>query len=141
MSMAFDYAAIPPGYYDRVFKQHKGMQAFWHAMKFQACLKMLPPSGCVLEVGCGPGTLIGLLPGGWNGAGLDLALPQLVYAGRQNPHHRIRYFCGSATNLPYREHAFDQVVCLEFLEHLDVEQTVRCLEEMHRVLKPGGRII
>lgn len=45
---------------------------------------------------------------------------------------------GSAFRLPFRHHSFDVVICAEVLEHLRDYRSA--LNEMHRVLKPGGRL-
>lgn len=41
--------------------------------------------------------------------------------------------------LPFTDREFDQVVAMEVFEHIDDLHTT--IEEIHRVLKPGGRII
>lgn len=43
------------------------------------------------------------------------------------------------TALPYADHSFDIIICNHVLEH--VEDDVRALSELHRVLKPGGKAI
>lgn len=43
---------------------------------------------------------------------------------------------GSGTALPFREGSFDAVLAFEILEHVDDDQ--RVLDEMGRVLRPGG---
>jgi SAM-dependent methyltransferase len=44
-----------------------------------------------------------------------------------------------AHNLPFEDGSFEAVTCLEFLEHSNAPS--RVLEEIHRVLRPGGRAI
>jgi SAM-dependent methyltransferase len=44
-----------------------------------------------------------------------------------------------AHSLPFPDKSFDVVTCLEFLEHTHTPSLV--LEEIHRVLKPGGHAI
>jgi len=39
---------------------------------------------------------------------------------------------------PFADSEFDTVECFDVIEH--VESVVRCLEEVHRVLRPGGRL-
>jgi SAM-dependent methyltransferase len=41
--------------------------------------------------------------------------------------------------LPFRSAAFDQVVCLDYLEHVDDDDLT--LTEIARTLKPGGRLV
>jgi SAM-dependent methyltransferase len=42
------------------------------------------------------------------------------------------------TRIPFRDHAFDSALCTEVLEHLP--EPGRCLDEIHRVVKPGGAV-
>jgi len=45
----------------------------------------------------------------------------------------------SVYQLPFSDNEFQIVLCMSVLEHL--EEPYRAVAEMHRVLKPGGRII
>lgn len=46
---------------------------------------------------------------------------------------------GDAHELPFEDASFEQVLCTEVLEHLHTPQ--QAIDEMYRVLKPGGRLI
>jgi SAM-dependent methyltransferase len=48
---------------------------------------------------------------------------------------------GSILALPYHDHAFDRVLCLDVLEHLDFASQRAALAELHRVLEPGGELV
>jgi 2-polyprenyl-6-hydroxyphenyl methylase / 3-demethylubiquinone-9 3-methyltransferase len=50
--------------------------------------------------------------------------------------HQIRYDVGVGEDLPYDDAAFDAVVCVDVLEH--VQDLPRVLAEVARVLRPGG---
>jgi SAM-dependent methyltransferase len=43
------------------------------------------------------------------------------------------------SNLPFKANTFDTVLCTEVIEHL--EEPWKAIEEMYRVLKPGGHLI
>lgn len=45
------------------------------------------------------------------------------------------------TMLPYDSQAFDVVVIRNVLPALDPEGRLRCVQEVHRVLRPGGRAV
>lgn len=45
---------------------------------------------------------------------------------------------GTATELPFSEDTFDRVVADQVLEHLAVDDVVETMNEVHRVLRPGG---
>jgi SAM-dependent methyltransferase len=51
----------------------------------------------------------------------------------------VRVRQGAAEKLPYENGTFDLVTGLDVVEHLDDDMAG--LREMHRVLKPGGRIL
>jgi malonyl-CoA O-methyltransferase len=92
---------------------------------------------CVLDVGCGKGRFARVLQEQNPGAeiwGLDISEEMLrfVPAG-------IRTVAGSMTELPFAASAFDCVYATESLEHaVEIE---RAVEEMCRVLKPGGKLL
>jgi ubiquinone/menaquinone biosynthesis C-methylase UbiE len=91
----------------------------------------------VLDVGCGKGRFARVLREQNPGAalyGLDISEAMLacVPAG-------IDVVSGSMTELPFAASAFDFIYATESLEHaVEIE---RAVEEMCRVLKPGGRLV
>ncbi len=92
----------------------------------------------VLDVACGGGYLLmeaerrGLVT-----HGIDIAEAALAKARRFAPKSELRQ--GDAEALPYADGSFDIVTCLGSLEHF-LRPPV-ALEEMRRVLAPGGRAI
>jgi ubiquinone/menaquinone biosynthesis C-methylase UbiE len=90
----------------------------------------------VLDVGCGKGRFARVLGGQYPGAdiwGLDISEEMLRFVPRG-----IQTRAGSMTELPFADSAFDFVYATESLEHaVEIE---RAVEEMCRVLKPGGKL-
>ena len=85
----------------------------------------------VLDVGCGSSRIVGSTPM----VGLDIVLAKLRYARRYgNP-----LVHGSIFELPFKDCAFDCVICSEVIEHVPADE--RVFSELERVLEPGGRLI
>lgn len=85
-----------------------------------------------LEVGCGEGFVLGYLRTRLDGVrleGIDLDDEAVAYARRLVPGVPVRV--GDARRLPYPDGAFDLVLCLEVLEHL--EDPAAALREIRRV--------
>ncbi len=91
----------------------------------------------VLDVCTGPGILAGAaVECGAVPTGLDFSAEFIARARRNVPH--AEFLEGDAQNLPFDENAFDAVVCGYGIIHLP--DPLRALQEMRRVLKPGGRV-
>ncbi len=94
----------------------------------------------VLDVGCGTGVLTRTIADsfGLGGAvvGLDVTEEMIATARRVRP--EIDWRVGSATDLPFEDGEFTAVVSQFAL--MFVRDQVRALEEMRRVLAPGGRL-
>ena len=67
-------------------------------------------------------------------AGIDVNADWIEVARERYP--QIDFRTASLEAIPYPDAAFDVVVCLDVLEHVADEQ--RSLEEVFRVLRPGG---
>ena len=95
------------------------------------------PGQRLLDLGCGPGLLLGrALARGAGAWGIDLSVTALALARAQAPGGQLH--CCSAENLCFRGGSFDFVTCIGTFEHfLDGD---RALAEMRRVLRPEGRI-
>lgn len=93
----------------------------------------------VLELGCGPGKYVGLLSNmGYSVTGVDpLAFPTWEELRRRGNIKLMSDVYGE--KLPFPDGSFDAVVCLSALLYFNDPNAG--LEEMRRVLKPGGRLI
>ena len=105
-------------------------------------------SGCcagdtVLDLCCGTGDLAFLLARrvGSTGKvhGADFSKAQLAQARRRDRHSQIHWVEADALDLPFAEGHFDAV--LQGFGLRNVVDIARCLAEVRRVLKPGGRAV
>ncbi len=101
----------------------------------------LSPGEAVLDVACGTGVvarecLTKVGPAG-KVVGLDLSDDMLAVARRLHP--EIEWRQGDAATLPFGDTAFDAVVCQFGLTSFS--DRVAALQEMWRVLAPGGKLM
>jgi 2-polyprenyl-3-methyl-5-hydroxy-6-metoxy-1,4-benzoquinol methylase len=137
----FDYESIPVGYYDEVFGRRKGIQSKWHHLKFERVAAELEGHRHVLDVGCGPGTMIGLLGEGHECVGTDLSVRQIQYASATHGSESSQFYASTPAGLPDDVGPFDAVTLVELIEHLDpavVDETIR--EALER-LRPCGKLV
>jgi SAM-dependent methyltransferase len=100
----------------------------------------LPASPRALDLGCGGGTYVRLLAGlGHRTVGLDYSVPSLERARAADPGPKGRYLAGEAYGLPFRDESFDLVVSIGVLQAL--AEPERVLDEIVRVLRPGGAVV
>ncbi|WP_020668787.1 class I SAM-dependent methyltransferase [Amycolatopsis nigrescens] len=96
----------------------------------------------VLDVACGPGNFTRgfgeALSGKGFAVGLDVSPPMLARAVRDNRGDRVAYLRADARTLPFPDLTFDAVGCFAAL-YL-VPQPFVVLDELIRVLAPGGRV-
>jgi ubiquinone/menaquinone biosynthesis C-methylase UbiE len=96
----------------------------------------------VLDVACGPGDFTRFFAGQLSGKGfvigLDKSVPMMERAIRDNSCARAVYMRADASSLPFNNRAFDVVCCFAALHR--VPEPIAMLQEMVRVLSPGGRI-
>ena len=104
----------------------------------------LRPNARVLEVGCGAGLItVALARNGYSVDALDPASSMLQmtrdHAADQGVQDRIRMHTADVHALPFQAQTFDLVVAIGVIPWLHSEQVA--LQEMQRVLKPGGCLL
>jgi SAM-dependent methyltransferase len=90
----------------------------------------------VLEAGCGTGYWLTQLPDCGVRCGLDLSAGMLDKAGRRD--ESLELVRRTAMHLPFRQGAFDLVLCIHGLHHFD--DPAAFVVEARRVLRGGGAL-
>jgi 2-polyprenyl-3-methyl-5-hydroxy-6-metoxy-1,4-benzoquinol methylase len=139
--IAFDYETIPPGYYDLAYRRGKGIQSKWHQLKFQRVVEEMRDRTRHLDVGCGPGTLIGLAPDSRDSVGVDISSNQIGYARQTYQAAHKKFYACSPCDLPVECGHFDVATVVEVVEHLSPEHVDDLLEATIKRLRPGGKVI
>lgn len=94
----------------------------------------------VIELGCGTARMVREM--------LELQLAASVTAlevdkqqhakNLASPHPSLNFMLASATSVPCANASFDLAIMLKSLHHVPVDAMARALDEVARVLKPGG---
>jgi SAM-dependent methyltransferase len=91
----------------------------------------------VLEIGCGTGCdLLQFARHGAYAVGVDVT-PEHLRLARERVNGCAQVLEGDATRLPFPDGSFDYVYSCGVLHHIDKPR--RVVEEIFRVLRPGGR--
>ncbi|HET7217169.1 MAG TPA: class I SAM-dependent methyltransferase [Vicinamibacterales bacterium] len=92
----------------------------------------------ILDCGCGTGNNLTMLRQYGRAFGIDITFSGLAYARARGERKVAR---ASATCLPFAAAQFDLVTSFDVLYAFDDEMERDALNEMYRVLRPGGQIL
>ncbi len=109
------------------------LQRYWQRSRFRYINELIDGEGRVLDVGCGSSHIIGVLPKG--SVALDILINKLRFA-RRFPIPRVR---ASGFALPFADESFPCVLCSQVIEHVPMVPSM--IDELCRVLRPGGRLV
>lgn len=96
------------------------------------------PNARILDCGCGTGNNLRMLRDYGHASGIDLTLSGLRYARKQGERLVAQ---ASALSLPFSDDTFDLVTSFDVIYAFDDVMAATALNEMWRVLKPGGSLV
>ena len=120
-------------YDDRAHDSRIPLQRYWQRSRFRYVIDLIANQGRVLDIGCGSSRIIGALPAG--SVAVDILQRKLRYARRFE--RALVHASGFA--LPFPDASFPCVLCSQVIEHVPKDSPI--LDELCRVLAPGGRLV
>jgi len=107
-------------------------------------LYRIEPGTRVLDMGCGPASILEHLPPAISYAGFDIS-ESYIESARRRFGSRGTFLVGRAADflaeLPPRMKDVDLVICTGVLHHLDDAEASTMLALAHASLRPGGRFV
>ena len=127
-------------YYDKISREHRMAEIKEEANEVATHLK---EGDSVLEVAPGPGYLSIELAkfGKYKITGMDIS-NDLIAIAKKNAKEagvEVNFMQGNASSIPFVDDTFNFIVCV--LSFKNFKEPVTVLNEMHRVLKPGGTVL
>ena len=93
----------------------------------------------ILEIGCGPGTIVPYLPA-CEYVGFDASAEYIEQARRRFP--QAQFVCERVSEYRLPEAAyFDRVLALGIVHHLDDAEALQLFQIAEKALKPGGKLV
>ena len=89
----------------------------------------------IFDAGCGPGHFMELLQNYGEVTGTDFSLERLRACRQENFQNLAQT---DLCFIPFKENTFDLITTIDTIEHIENDQAA--LDELYRVLKPGGLI-
>ena len=132
----------------------EGFVAKWYASNTQKAMddfralarraaEELAPGSAALEIAPGPGYFAIELAkrGAYRVTGLDISktFVEMARAKAAEAKVNVEFRLGNALAMPFADETFDFTLCRAAFKNFS--EPVRALEEMYRVLKPGGRAV
>jgi SAM-dependent methyltransferase len=121
-------------------------QLWWNVVGGPAVAKVLvneyvqPRAGArILEIGCGPGTIVSYLPPS-DYLGFDLSPEYIELAKRRFP--KARFVCERVSQFSLaKEQSFDVVLALGIVHHLEDAEARQLFQIAHDALTLGGKLV
>jgi ubiquinone/menaquinone biosynthesis C-methylase UbiE len=92
----------------------------------------------ILDVGCGNGKNMNYFKEKCNIVGIDKSDSLTTICNSRG----LNVCTADISNIPYPDNTFDHIICIAVIHHIDSEEKrISAVNEMLRVLKPGGHIL
>ncbi|HTU24508.1 MAG TPA: class I SAM-dependent methyltransferase [Pirellulales bacterium] len=131
------------GWMARWYTRTRGHDLADFRQQAQAVAGRLPSGARVLEVAPGPGffaiELAKLSDCSVTGLDISHTLVEIATAGAAAAGVRVDFRQGNASAMPFAAESFDSVYCSAAFKNFT--QPLAALDEMHRVLRPGGEAL
>jgi cyclopropane fatty-acyl-phospholipid synthase-like methyltransferase len=133
-------------YLRRILASPTLYQFWWNVVGGPAHAKVLvneyiqPDIGTrILEIGCGPGTIVNYLPTS-DYLGFDLSSEYIKLAQKRFP--KARFICERVSQFSLaKERSFDVVLALGIVHHLEDAEARQLFQIAHDALVPGGKLV
>lgn len=99
------------------------------------------PFASVLDAGCGTGAILAMLQADYPDCaytGIDLS-GKMIEVARRKALPGVTFVQGDCESLPFPAESFDAVLCSQSFHHYPHPEAF--FQSVHRVLRPGGRLI
>ncbi|MBA7490129.1 methyltransferase [subsurface metagenome] len=127
---------------DRKPDKKGNLSDYYHETHFSTIQKALASGDVCLDLGCGLGDLTAILGNYYNKViGTDLSITALQYAVKYHKNSRSAFLAANACEQPFKNNTFDFVLLSEVIEHILPEESQRTINEIFRILKPGGKVL
>ncbi len=132
--------------WDEIYRSYQLDELGWELGKPRPILveyveKGSIPKGNALDVCCGAGTnTIYLAQSGFDVTGIDISKTAIEIANRKAHQAKvnINFLAESFINLPFIDREFSFVFDMGCFHHVEVEERMKFISGVHRVLKQGG---
>ncbi|MBI5091361.1 MAG: glycosyltransferase [Candidatus Hydrogenedentes bacterium] len=122
-----------PDYDERAFDSRIPLQKYWQRKRYDIIMRFTPKFVSTVDVGCGSSHILADLP---HAIGVDMRHEKLSYMRKSNK----LLLQANGLQLPFPDDSFDCAISSEVIEHIP-EENGKLIDELTRVLKPGGTLV